>query len=51
MEISVNAGGLLSEAIKIQNGVKQGNLVAPKLFINFFALFHVLKYCDLGIYI
>lgn len=43
MEIAVNVGGLLSEPIKVLNGVKQGDLVAPSFLLFFIYLRTVAK--------
>lgn len=53
MEISVNIGGLLSESIKVKNGVKQSNLVVPTLIFIFFSVvvLCVVKDSDQSMYI
>ena len=53
MTARVNVNGSLSEAVSVDNGVKQGDITAPTLFSIYFAVMleHAFKYCDIGVYI
>ena len=52
MQAQVNFNGSLSEQFPIDNGVKQGDILAPTLFSIYFAvaLNYAFKDCDKGVY-
>lgn len=43
MEASVNVGGIMSESIKVENGVKQQDLVVQTLFSIFITVVTVTR--------
>ena len=51
MKARVNFSGSLSELISIDNGVRQGNILAPVLYSIYFAvlLAHAFENCDRGV--
>ena len=51
MKARVNFSGSLSELISIDNGVRQGNILAPVLYSIYFAvlLAHAFENCDIGV--
>ena len=53
MKAYVYVGGNISEAIPVENGVKQGDIPAPTLFALYFTMVLVMafKECSTGIYI
>lgn len=53
MKAKVNFNGSLSSSIPVENGVKQGDILAPTLFSIFFAttLTIAFKDCDTGVYL
>ena len=53
MEVSVNVGGTLTDPLKVETGVKQGDLLAPTLFSVFFSIVlnDAFRDCNQGIYI
>ena len=53
MEACVNVGGILTDSFKVENGVKQGDILAPTLFSIFFStvMANAFQECDQGIYI
>ena len=53
MNTIINFGGELAEPIKVENGVKQGNIPAPTLFSLYFAVVFKMAYkdCHNGVYI
>ena len=53
MKAYVYVGGNISEAIPVENGVKQGDIPAPTLFALYFTMLLVMafKECSTGIYI
>ena len=52
MKAQVNFNGSLSDPIPIDNGVKQGDILAPTLFSIYFAVAfnYAFKDCDTGVY-
>ena len=53
MEVSINVGGILTDPLKVETGVKQGDLLAPTLFSVFFSIVlnDAFRDCNQGIYI
>ena len=53
MKVRVTFNGKPSEEFAVDNGVKQGDIPAPTLFYNYFAMLltYAFKDCDKGVYI
>ena len=52
MQCQVTVNGILSDEIPIENGVKQGDILAPTLFSIYFSvlLSYAFENCEAGVY-